>query len=227
MEAKILVVDDEKSIRDLLGDFLTKIGYSADTVDSMKSALDQLRRTSYDIIITDKNMPDMEGNQEGGMTLLRYIKRYTPLSEVIMMTGYATIETATEAIKMGAFDYITKPFSLEALNEKINRVLEYKHFINSENTLQTYRLLHAELLSMLENRNDMPEDKLNKLLRSLGARIDQVFGSQKEFEKIIILQKEALENIASYAEHLKEGIPKTDPSYGIIEKISDEALRHL
>ena len=227
MEAKILVVDDEKSIRDLLGNFLTKIGYSADTVDSMRSALTRLKQTYYDIIITDKNMPGTGGSQEGGMILLQHVKKYAPLTEVIIMTGYASIETATEAIKMGAFDYITKPFSLEDLNEKINRVMEYKRFINSENALKTYRLLHAELLTMLENRDDLPEDKLHEMLKALGARIDQVFGSQKEFEKIIILQKEALENIAGYSEHLKEGIPKTDPSYGIIEKISDEARKHL
>jgi len=193
----------------------------------MESALNRLDQEAYDIIITDKNMPDTQNNQEGGMSLLRYAKKHMPLTEVIMMTGYATIDTATQAMKIGAFDYITKPFSLEDLNEKIERILEYKRFINSENTLQTYRILHAELLSLLENRGDLPEDELHKLLRSLGARIDQVFGSQKDFEKIIILQKEALENIARYAEHLKEGISEADPSYGLILKISDEAHRHL
>jgi YesN/AraC family two-component response regulator len=170
---------------------------------------------------------DSKNNKEGGMTLLRYAKEHMPDTEVIMMTGYATVESAVEAMKLGAFDYITKPISLMDVRQKIDRILEYKHFINSENTLRTYKILHNQLLSSLVNFDNLPEDQLEKVLRTLGARIDQVFGLQKDYETIIEAQAEALEKIHGYIDHLKEAVPRESPYYALIEKITEESNKRI
>jgi len=227
MESRILVVDDEKEILDTLAEFMADLPYQADFADTVAGALTLMEKNDYDVFLLDKNMPDSENNKEGGMTLLKYAKENMPDTEVIMMTGYATVESAVEAMKLGAFDYITKPISLKAVKQKIDRILDYKRFINSENTLRTYKILHNQLLSSLVNLENLPEDQLEKVLRTLGARIDQVFGLQKDYETIIEAQAEALEKIQEYVEHLKEAIPTESPYYVLIEKISEESSKRV
>ena len=186
-----------------------------------------LQKNEYDIILTDKNMPDEEGNIESGMKLLKYVKEKTPSTEVIMITGYATVETAVEAMKFGAFDYVMKPVRLEELKEKIDRILEYRRFVNSENTLHIYRTLHSQVLSLLKNRDDLPEDQIQKMLKTLGSRIDKVFGMQKEYETIIQTQADALEKIETYAQHLKDAIEEESPYYPLVEKIFEESKKRI
>lgn len=227
MNVRILVADDEKYILDLIEKFMKKYGYQADLADNVADALALLKEHEYDVIITDKNMPDEKGNIEGGMTLLRYTMKHMPSAEVIMITGYATIETAVEAMKLGAFDYIMKPIPLDDLKEKIDRVLEYKRFISSGDSLQTYRALHNEVLNLLENRDDLPQDKLREMLRTLGSNIDQVFGMQKEYETIIQVQADALKKIEGYVEILKDAVPKDSPYYELVKKIREESEKKI
>jgi len=227
METKILIVDDDVHIRSLLANFMEKKGYRADLAENVNSALEFMEKNEYDIILTDKNMPDQEGNLEGGMTVLRYAKDHAPATEVIMITGYATIETAVEAMRLGAFDYVMKPISLNELEEKIERVLEYRRFVNSEDTIKTYRTLHNQLLKVLENREDLPEDRLRQIIKTLGARIDNVFGMQKDYETIIQSQADALERIEGYIEGLEETIPKDSPYYALIDKIRGECKKRI
>ncbi len=227
MKVAILIADDDKQIRDLLSEFLKNHGYQVDAAKGVRSAIRLMGSNDYDIILTDKNMPDEEGHMEGGMTVLRYAKEHKPLTEVIMITGQATVETAIEAIKLGAFDYIMKPISLDELKEKIDRVMEYRRFIRSEDTLQTYRALHNQVLNSLANKDNLPEDGLQQMLRSLGAKIDHVFGLQGDYETIIEMQAEALVKIEDYAEHLKEAIPCESPCYPVVEKISEESKKRI
>ena len=227
MDAKILVVDDEKAILDLLGQFFLRYEYDVDLVEELGKALELIEKNRYDIILTDKNMPDPDGTKEGGMSLLRYTKEHCPSTDVIMITGFATIETAVEAMKLGAFDYVMKPIHLATLKEKIDRILEYRSFINSENTLQVYRTLHNQLLNHLENRNDLPEEQLNRIIKTLGARIDGVFGVQKEYEKIIQTQADTLKRIEGYMSPLKDVFPPDSPYSELVEKICLEAKKRV
>ncbi|MBW1780336.1 MAG: response regulator [Deltaproteobacteria bacterium] len=227
MEARILVVDDEKEILDTLAEFMKGLDYRADFADTVGAALALMQRNDYDVFLLDKNMPDSQNNKEGGMSLLKYAKEHMPGTEVIMMTGYATVESAVEAMKLGAFDYITKPVSLKDVQQKIDRILEYKRFINSENTLRTYKILHNQILNSLVNLDDLSENQLEKTLRTLGARIDQVFGLQKDYETIIEVQADALEKIEGYVEHLKEVVPEESPYYVLIEKINEECNKRI
>ena len=227
MEPRILIADDEKNILDTLSDFMEGIGYHVDLANSVESALTLMQTNEYDILLTDKNMPGFGDKKEGGMSLLKHAKEHSPLTEVIMITGYATVESAVEAMKLGAFDYVMKPIPLDELKDKIDRVLEYKRFLNSENTLQMYKALHNQLLDLLINRDDIPEDKLQGILRTLGTKIDHLFGMQKGYEEIIDSQSEALEKIEGYADHLKEAIPGESPYYALIGKILEESKRRI
>lgn len=227
MDVRILIADDEESILDLLDRFMDKLGYKADLVTNVGSALEHMQQNEYDIILTDKNMPDVDGSMEGGMTLVRFAREHMPSAEVIMVTGYATVETAVEAMKLGAFDYIMKPIPLNELKIKIERILEYKKFINSGQTLGVYRTLYNQVLNQLENRDDLPEDKIQQILKTLGAKIDHVFGLQKEYEAIIQTQAEALEKIDQYTGFLEDAIQKESPYFGVIEKIREETRKRI
>lgn len=227
MDVRILVADDEESILDLLARFMEKLGYKADLVTNVGGALELMQQNEYDIILTDKNMPDVDGSMEGGMTLVRFARENMPSAEVIMVTGYATVETAVEAMKLGAFDYIMKPIPLNELKVKIERILEYKKFINSGHTLGVYRTLYNQVLSQLENRDDLPEDKIQQILKTLGAKIDQVFGLQKEYETIIQTQADALEKIDQYTGFLEDAIQKESPYFEVVEKIREEARKRI
>ena len=91
-----MIVDDEAGIREAIVEYLNRFGYSTDSADSVQMALGLIGSNVYDVIITDKNMPDEDGNHEGGMTLLRQVKAQQPAAEIIMMTGFASVETAID-----------------------------------------------------------------------------------------------------------------------------------
>jgi two-component system response regulator PilR (NtrC family) len=118
---KILVVDNEKSMRDLLAIALRKEGYVVDSADDGDTALNTLSKENFDLILTDIKMPRMNG-----VTLLHEAKAISPETIVIMMTAYASTETAVEAMKEGAYDYLTKPFRFEEVKLIIRNALERK-----------------------------------------------------------------------------------------------------
>lgn len=116
---RILVVDDEPGVCKSCQRILIREGWSVDTVLSAQEALDQLDHESYDVIITDMIMPRMSG-----MDLLKTVKETNPDVSIIMITGYATVKTAVMAMKLGAFDYIPKPFTPEELSSVTERAIE-------------------------------------------------------------------------------------------------------
>ncbi|HLF47788.1 MAG TPA: sigma-54 dependent transcriptional regulator [Methylomirabilota bacterium] len=119
--ARVLVVDDEKSMRDLLAITLQRAGYDVTVADGGETAIEAIRRDPFDAIITDVRMPKVDGLQ-----VLRSAKDLSPETAVIMVTAVASTETAVEAMKLGAYDYITKPFKLDEVNLIIQNALERK-----------------------------------------------------------------------------------------------------
>jgi len=117
----ILVVDDEAVIRDGLQRTLTGDRFEVETCKSGHAAIELLQEREYDLIITDLKMPGMNG-----IEVLKAVKGLQPDIPVIMITGYATVDTAVEAMKNGATDYITKPFTPQQILEKIDRSLEQR-----------------------------------------------------------------------------------------------------
>ncbi|MEJ2230190.1 MAG: response regulator [Nitrospirales bacterium] len=120
MAERILVVDDDKGVREALSEFLISLGYTVVMAENGEEALRQYRKGEFDVIMADLIMPNMDG-----MELLRRI-RDTKNDEVIflMITGHPSIGTAVEAINRGADDYITKPFHLEDVKLRVSKALE-------------------------------------------------------------------------------------------------------
>jgi DNA-binding NtrC family response regulator len=119
--ARILVVDDEPDIRKVLTTLLEKEGYDVTAVPDGPAALEAQREAPYDLLLTDLNLPRMNGNE-----LLKKVKDRDPGIVGIVFTGYGTVQTAIEAMKAGAFDYILKPFNGSEVSLLIKRALEYK-----------------------------------------------------------------------------------------------------
>jgi response regulator RpfG family c-di-GMP phosphodiesterase len=124
---RVLVVDDEKFIRDILADFLGMEGYEVRTAEDGLAALGEMSRSAYDVVISDLKMPRM-----GGIELLDEIGRRNPNVLTVIMTGFGTVETAIDAMKRGAYDYVLKPFKVEEVVHTIQRALE-KQRLSAEN----------------------------------------------------------------------------------------------
>jgi DNA-binding NtrC family response regulator len=124
--ARVLVVDDERSILLLLEEALTQWGYQVTCAGTVAEALEALRTALYDAAITDIRMPDMSG-----LDLLREIKKHDESIEVVIMTGYPTIASAVEALKEGAYDYLSKPLILAELRHLMQRLME-RRFLRGE-----------------------------------------------------------------------------------------------
>ena len=115
---KILIVDDSKEIRNILSTFLKEEGFEVYTAENGKKALDLTKEKVIDLIITDLRMPEMDGTQ-----LTKKMKEERPRIGIIIMTAYTSIYTEGDIRKIGADDYISKPFEFANLSEKIERVL--------------------------------------------------------------------------------------------------------
>lgn len=107
---RILIVDDNKDLRDILQEYLDDQGDLVDGASDGNDALARYRAVPYDLIITDLNMPGTNG-----IDLIKQIKEQNDMTEFIIITGYASLDSAVEAVKIGAFDYIVKPFRMEEL----------------------------------------------------------------------------------------------------------------
>src|SRR5574341_550644 len=114
----ILVIEDDRKMRDGLVEILTDEGYGVESAENGQLGLDRIKKKDFDVVLTDLIMPVM-----GGMEVLREIRRLKPKTCVIIITAYGTIENTVEAMKIGASDYITKPFKIDEVQTKIRKVL--------------------------------------------------------------------------------------------------------
>jgi len=126
---KILVVDDEQSLREVLSIMLNRTGYAVTSVAGGEEAVELLGREIFDLVITDLRMPDVDG-----MEVLKAAKSASPETVVLVITAFATADSAVEAMKQGAFDYLTKPFQVDEVQLIIRNALE-KRRLTTENIL--------------------------------------------------------------------------------------------
>jgi len=139
---KALVIDDEQIVLKSVKKILTDAGYEVDVSLSGREGLDQAIHRDYDIVLTDILMPDI-----GGMRVLKDLKRSKPSLPVIIITGYATVRSATQAIKLGASDYIEKPFNPEELLKAVSSALG----IAASEMPEEQALIHKdEMIKVLE-----------------------------------------------------------------------------
>ena len=135
---RLLIVDDEKSICDILSQYLQRSNYYVFVAGSGEKAIEILEENEIDLVLTDIKMPGISG-----VDLLKWVKERRQSVPVLITTGYPTLDTAIEALKLGAFDYLTKPFHLEEIGEKIKRALINKR-------LEEENLLFSKLVSLHE-----------------------------------------------------------------------------
>jgi signal transduction histidine kinase len=116
---KILVIEDEDQVRQSYDDMFSFFGYDVESVPNGREGMSRITKQDYDIVVTDLNMPEMNG-----IEVLKYIKKKKPYIEVIVITGYATLENAIEAMKVGAYDYFAKPVDIEHVRIVISKCVQ-------------------------------------------------------------------------------------------------------
>ncbi len=119
-----LVVDDEKNVSDLLKLQLDEVGYSVDVANDGAAGINKIQAKRYDVILLDLKMPRVNG-----IEVLKFAKENQPDAQVIILTGYGDIKTAVDTIKMGAFDFITKPYNFDELMVSVNNAMEMRRLI--------------------------------------------------------------------------------------------------
>jgi DNA-binding NtrC family response regulator len=159
---KILLVDDEEKALAVLERSLHMLGYQAKGVSNPKVVCESVKRTAPDVVIADLMMPEM-----GGLELLREIKALDPDLPVIVLTGFGTVKTAVEAMKGGAFDYVTKPYNIDEIDLSIKRALEQRALC-IENKRLRERLLERSPLSAIVT-NDRGMKKLLRAVETLAS----------------------------------------------------------
>lgn len=133
-KVKILIVDDEAVMRDTMSDWLLEKGFNVVSVISGMEAIEKVKTGSFNIAFVDMKMPGLDG-----LEVLQAMKRIDPETAVVIMTAYATIETAIEAMKEGAYEYMIKPFSLDVVELIVKKIVKYQELV-AENILLRKRL---------------------------------------------------------------------------------------
>ncbi len=130
-QASLLVVDDDRHICEAMADYLRSLGHRTETAMTCRDAISRMKEFNFHVVISDVNLPDQDGFQ-----LLEWAVANTPSTAVILLTGYGTIESAVEAIRLGAFDYLTKPVIDDELNFSIQRALGQRRIVEENNFLR-------------------------------------------------------------------------------------------
>lgn len=150
MKPRILVVDDEESIREFLDIMLRKEGYDVTCVEDGQEAIDTLKKKTFDMVISDLQMPNVTG-----IELLRHVSEQNPDILFMMITAFGTTETAVEAMKLGAYDYITKPFKIDEVRINIAHALKSKNLEVENRQLKKVLVKENSYSNLVGNTDSM------------------------------------------------------------------------
>lgn len=146
-KAKILIVDDDKAPRETMRDFLSEVGFTIEVTDTGIKAMEMLKQSSFDLIISDLRMPQMNG-----IDLVKNVKAIRKEIPIIVITAFATIEDAVESMKAGAFDFITKPLNVDQIKITVEKALENKRLQKMAKEREFFeRLSNVDELTELAN----------------------------------------------------------------------------
>ena len=219
--AKVLIIDDEEQVRKLLVSLLG-VAYQCQTASSAEEALTALSRDTFDLVIADIGMPGMSGLQ-----LVPRLQSISPDTVTVMISGNHEIETAIEALRVGAFDYITKPFDVRHVVAAVERALDHFRLLKEkrryqeqlqrllrERTAEVDRLAYYDTITQLPNRA-LFEDRLTQavaIARSAGEMLGVLFISLDQFKKVNDTLGHAPGDLLlqEFAERLKSCISETE-----------------
>lgn len=163
---RILVIEDDIKMREGLVQILTNEGYIVDSAENGKLGLEIIKKENIDVVLTDIIMPVM-----GGMEVLHETKRIKPNTHVIMITAYASIDSAVEAMKAGASDYITKPFKIDEVQTKIRKKLaeteleKYPEFLESDILKAISNPIRKNAVKLLDREGKLKFTQIKNMLR--------------------------------------------------------------
>ena len=167
LPSRILIVDDEQEITEILSDLLSGT-YDCRTANSAEGALKTLAQTDVQLVISDITMPGMSGLQ-----MIPQIKRLSPNTVVVMISGMQTVESAIEALRLGAFDYLMKPFDLRQVEAVVKRALEHYELIVAKQRYENHlEELVEQRTSELDRALNSLEDAYRATLRALTAALE-------------------------------------------------------
>lgn len=171
----ILVVDDEALMRQFLEAALTQKGYAVDVAENGKQAFAYLKTQEYDLVITDMNMPD-----HTGLDVLKKVKERAPQTVVLIMTAFGTIENAVEAMKLGAFNYLLKPFTPDAIEALIEKAEEHLALVNENAYLRSQVSAKSELIAESPTMQRVLDEALRVATSQASVLIHGESGTGKE-----------------------------------------------
>lgn len=164
----ILIVDDDRTIRDLLNEGLSDSGYVCDTACDGVEGLRKVQTNGFALVVSDIDMPDMDG-----VSLLQEIKKVRPDTEIIMLTGLVDVETAIQSMRLGACDYLTKPFNLAEVRITVERALEKQRLLRENREYQkTLEIKVAARTAELLGKKREVEDLLSRLQSSYQTTLE-------------------------------------------------------
>ena len=164
LKTKLLVVDDEQSIRRLCMTIGTSLGFTCNEAESAESAVTRLETDPPDLVLTDLKLPN-----QSGVELLKQVRNILPRTEIAIMTGHGSIESAVDAMKLGAYDYIEKPFRVEKLRLLLQRMAEKVRLVN-ENAFLRERVNTEENLDGIIGTSAGMQDVLRMISRLKDTR---------------------------------------------------------
>jgi DNA-binding NtrC family response regulator len=176
---RVLLVDDDEPLRRLLREYLREKGMFVHACKNAEEALETLQREkeAFDVILTDLVLPG-----KGGLDILRSTKELNKDTQVVIMTGYASLESAIDSMRYGAFDYITKPFKLVEIEIVLSKISERKRLIDENHRL-------AERVQSLYSRLDLLKDNRSKLDRFITETTDKLEDHTKKIDDCLEMLK--------------------------------------
>ncbi len=216
---KVLIVDDEAAIRAIIRERLEIAGFSVEEASDGRAALEKIDFGAYSVLLTDIRMPGMDG-----ITLLREATRRAPDTAGIVMTAFAELDTAVAALKIGAFDYITKPFNFEVLLVTIKNAIRKKAI---ERELQDYRLnLENKVREQTELINSMYVRSIDALIKALEAKDYYTRGHSQRVTMYSVAIGKALGFTPSRLENLRRAATLHDlGKIGVRESLLNKPTR--
>lgn len=174
---RILVIDDEEVIRNLLSDVLTEKEFDVDTAETGEKGLEAAEKTSYDVILLDLRMPGADG-----ITVMKKIREQDSDVVIIVITGYGSMETAQQAMRLGAYDYVTKPFKVDEVESIIRKGVDTARLTRT----------NRQLMALLETQNI----ELDRKVRERTKQLQLLYNIGKEISSKLELE-EVLNNIVA------------------------------